>query len=55
MAFHPYLFFSNGACREAFERYQQISSGERLSYRRAEENRRQPPAVTPSTSSATPA
>lgn len=28
MGFHPYLFFSNGACREAFERYQQILGGE---------------------------
>ena len=28
MAFHPYLFFSNGACREAFERYQQILGGD---------------------------
>ncbi len=28
MAFHPYLFFSNGTCREAFERYQQIFGGE---------------------------
>jgi PhnB protein len=28
MAFHPYLFFSGGSRREAFERYQQIFGGE---------------------------
>jgi len=28
MSFHPYLFFSGGTCREAFERYQQIFGGE---------------------------
>ncbi len=28
MAFRPYLFFSNGTCREAFERYQQVLGGE---------------------------
>lgn len=28
MAFNPYLFFSNGTCREAFQRYQEILGGE---------------------------
>lgn len=28
MSFHPYLFFSNGQCREAFERYSEIFGGE---------------------------
>jgi PhnB protein len=28
MGFHPYLFFSNGTCREAFERYHEILGGE---------------------------
>lgn len=28
MAFHPYLFFSGGRCREAMEFYQQVFGGE---------------------------
>lgn len=28
MSFNPYLFFSDGTCAEAFERYQQIFGGE---------------------------
>jgi PhnB protein len=28
MSFHPYLFFSNGECAEAFRRYQEIFGGE---------------------------
>ena len=28
MSFHPYLFFSNGQCTEAFRRYQEIFGGE---------------------------
>jgi PhnB protein len=28
MQFHAYVFFSNGRCREALERYQQILGGE---------------------------
>lgn len=28
MSFHPYLFFSNGTCREAFERYEMVFGGE---------------------------
>ena len=28
MSFHPYLFFSNGQCREAFGRYHEIFGGE---------------------------
>lgn len=28
MAFHAYLFFSNGECREAITRYQEIFGGE---------------------------
>lgn len=28
MSFHPYLFFSDGRCREAFRRYQEIFGGE---------------------------
>jgi PhnB protein len=28
MSFHPYVFFSNGLCAEAFHRYQEIFGGE---------------------------
>ena len=28
MSFHPYVFFSNGQCAEAFRRYQEIFGGE---------------------------
>jgi len=28
MSFHPYLFFSDGRCAEAFQRYQEIFGGE---------------------------
>lgn len=28
MGFHPYLFFSNGTCKEAFERYKEVFGGE---------------------------
>ncbi len=28
MSFHPYLFFSNGECAEAFRRYHEIFGGE---------------------------
>ena len=28
MSFHPYLFFSNGQCAEAFARYHEIFGGE---------------------------
>ena len=28
MAFHPYLFFSDGRCKEAFTRYQEIFGGQ---------------------------
>lgn len=28
MAFHPYLFFSGGKCRAAFERYQTVLGGD---------------------------
>ena len=28
MSFHPYLFFSNGTCAEAFGRYHEIFGGE---------------------------
>ena len=28
MAFHPYLFFSDGRCREAFTRYQEVFGGQ---------------------------
>jgi PhnB protein len=28
MAFHPYVFFSDGTCREAFTRYQEIFGGQ---------------------------
>ena len=28
MSFHPYLFFSDGTCAEAFSRYQEIFGGE---------------------------
>ena len=28
MAFHPYLFFSGGTCRDAFSRYQEIFGGD---------------------------
>lgn len=28
MSFHPYVFFSDGQCAEAFRRYQQIFGGE---------------------------
>lgn len=28
MSFHPYLFFSDGKCREAFGRYHEIFGGE---------------------------
>lgn len=29
MSFHPYLFFSDGRCAEAFDRYHEIFGGER--------------------------
>lgn len=28
MSFNPYVFFSNGQCREAFERYHEVFGGE---------------------------
>jgi PhnB protein len=28
MSFHPYLFFSNGQCAEAFRRYHEVFGGE---------------------------
>lgn len=28
MSFHPYVFFSDGRCAEAFQRYQEIFGGE---------------------------
>lgn len=28
MSFHPYLFFSDGRCAEAFQRYQEIFGGD---------------------------
>lgn len=28
MSFHPYVFFSDGTCREAFEHYHQIFGGD---------------------------
>ncbi len=28
MSFHPYLFFSDGQCREAFEHYSKVFGGE---------------------------
>lgn len=36
MSFHPYLFFSNGECAEAFGRYQQIFGGELQMMRNAD-------------------